>query len=440
MESELQNGVRLRIAKPEDIENLAAFNGRIHEEPGEEGKIVAWTTDLMKGPHPTTNLEDFLIVETEEGEIVSSTCIVPQVWLYEDIEIKVGRPELVGTDENWRKKGLVREQFKVLHEMSAKNGDLMQVITGIPWYYRMFGYTHAVDLGGSRLYDWNRPGNLAKIAVEDEKFEWRKATVDDIPFLMTFYAQHCKDYLLNTQRTAEQWAYELSGRSENSIYNKEFWLISKKDGTPVGYLGYVIWPVGITINELGCDASQSMREFGLYVTRAIYRHISKVIEDKKAAGEEPNINKRLILYFGQDHAIYRALGNQTGKQTNSYAWFIRIPDIPAFLKQIQPVLERRLANSVMVGHSGAFKINLYEEKLELVFEDGKISEMRPYETKIMQGGDMVCTRPEFVQLICGHRSFQELNHMRVDCNGNAEAFVLMDILFPKIPSHPLGIT
>ncbi len=440
MKSELQNGVRLRIATTEDIENLAAFNGRIHEEPGEEGKIVAWTADLMNGSHPTTQLEDFLIVETEEGEIVSSTCLVPQVWLYEDVEIKVGRPELVGTDEKWRKKGLVREQFKVLHEMSAKNGDLMQVITGIPWYYRMFGYTHAVDLGGSRLYDWNRPGNLRKIAIEDEKFEWRRPTSADIPFLQTYYAQHGKDYLLNSQRSAEQWEYELNGRSDNSIYNKEFWLITKKDGIPVGYLGYVIWPVGVTINELGCEPTQSMREFGLYATRAIHRHISQIIEDKKTAGEESNINKRLILYFGQDHAIYRALGNQAGKQTNSYAWYIRIPDIPAFLKQIQPVLERRLAKSVMVGHSGPFKINMYEEKLELVFENGKITEMRPYETKIMQGGDMVCTRPEFIQLICGHRSFQELNHVRVDCNGNAEAFVLMDILFPKIPSHPMGVT
>ncbi len=440
MKSELQNGLRLRIATPSDIEAVAAFNGRIHEEPGEEGKIVAWTADLMGGSHPTTKAKDFLIVETEAGEIVSSTCLVPQVWRYEDVEINVGRPELVGTDEAWRKKGLVREQFKVLHEMSARNGDLMQVITGIPWYYRLFGYSHALDLGGSRLFDWNRPGNSPKVAAEDEKFEWRPATEADIPYLQEFYGQHCKDYMLNSVRSAELWRFELTGRSENSIYNKNYWIISRKNGPPVGYLTYVIWPVGVTVNELGCAAGQSVREFGLYVTRAIHRHISQQIEESGESESKPKINKRLILYFGQNHALYHALGSQAGKQTASYAWYIRIPDIPSFLRKIRPVLERRLANSVMVGHSGTLKINLYEERIELVFENGKITEIRPFETKILQGGDMVCTRPEFIQLICCHRSFKELNHTHVDCNGNAEAFILMDILFPKKASHPMGIT
>ena len=189
MKSEIQNGLQLRQAGADDVEKVAAFNERIHTEPGVEGRIEAWTLDLMGGEHPTTEPKDFLIVETENGDIVSSCCSIPQVWFYEDIPFKVGRPELVGTLEEWRQQGLVREQFKVLHSLSEKNGELMQVITGIPWIYRLFEYSHALDLGGSRLFDWGRPGNLEKIDPEKETYRWRPATSDDIPLLPKVHLQ-----------------------------------------------------------------------------------------------------------------------------------------------------------------------------------------------------------------------------------------------------------
>ena len=115
-------------------------------------RVAAWTHDLLTRPHPTLRPDDFTIVEeTATGRIVSSLNLIPQTWSYEGIEFGVGRPELVGTLPEFRNRGLVRLQFEEIHKWSAERGDMVQAITGIPYYYRLFGYEMALDLAGRRF-------------------------------------------------------------------------------------------------------------------------------------------------------------------------------------------------------------------------------------------------------------------------------------------------
>jgi hypothetical protein len=71
---------------------------------------------------------------------------------------------------------------------------MVQAITGIPWYYRLFGYEMALDLGSERLFFWNRPGNAK--TVEEETYRLRPATVGDIPLLTELYTIHCDGSLI----------------------------------------------------------------------------------------------------------------------------------------------------------------------------------------------------------------------------------------------------
>jgi GNAT superfamily N-acetyltransferase len=138
----LGNGLVLRLATPDDTEALAEFNTLIHLEEDEPRDFLRiWTRVLMSGDHPTTSAADFVVVEnTEEHKIVSTTCLIPQVWTYDGINFQVGRPELVGTDPAYRRQGLTRKIFDAIHALSAAYGHQVQVITGIPWFYRQFGY------------------------------------------------------------------------------------------------------------------------------------------------------------------------------------------------------------------------------------------------------------------------------------------------------------
>lgn len=58
----------------------------------------------------------------------------------------------------YRRRGLVRAQFDVIHQWSAARGQLVQVISGIPFYYCQFGYEMGLALSGGRGHrpavDW----------------------------------------------------------------------------------------------------------------------------------------------------------------------------------------------------------------------------------------------------------------------------------------------
>lgn len=138
---QFKDGLIMRRATLDDADRLAEFNGRIHgEDPQDARAVSTWVRDLLIGPHPTFQTGDFLIVEDPAaGKIVSSLCTISQTWTYDGIPFGVGRPELVGTDPDYRNRGLVRAQFDVIHEWSCQRNELIQVITGIPFYYRQFG-------------------------------------------------------------------------------------------------------------------------------------------------------------------------------------------------------------------------------------------------------------------------------------------------------------
>ena len=149
---DMSDGLVMRRSSAADTDRLAEFNGRIHGDDAEDAAAVAaWTRDLLRNPPPAFSPNDFVIVEDPStGEIISSLNLISQTWTYEGIPFGVGRPELVGTKPDYRGRGLVRAQFEVIHEWSRQRGELVQAITGIPYFYRQFGYEMGLDLGGGR--------------------------------------------------------------------------------------------------------------------------------------------------------------------------------------------------------------------------------------------------------------------------------------------------
>src|SRR6266516_3709814 len=223
---DLGNGLIMRRSTPEDAEALAEFNGKIHGENEQDAqRVAAWTRDLLIRPHPTLKPNDFTIVEeTSTGRIVSSLNLIPQTWSYEGIEFGVGRPELVGTAPEFRNRGLVRAQFEEVHKWSAERGHMVQAITGIPYYYRLFGYEMALDLGGRRVgFESNvpkltpAPAGGAGQDGNQEPYHIRPATDADLGFVTEVYAYAIRRYAIACVRTPEIFKYELDGQSENNV-------------------------------------------------------------------------------------------------------------------------------------------------------------------------------------------------------------------------------
>lgn len=436
MPKQLPGGLLLRWATQGDVDELAAFNLAQHsDDPDEPEQFLAyWTRDLMSGIHPTTSVDDFtVVVDPNDGNrIVSSLCTISQTWSYEGIPVPVGRPELVATHPDYRRRGLVREQMAIIHAKSALRGEIMNVITGIPWYYRQFGYEMAVEIGGTRRFAWTRPGN--DIAVTPEPYTMRLATADDIPTLDKLAQWQDGQTLLTRVRSEAEWTYEIVEAHPESAAHWGYELITLPDGTPVGYISLETWDDTFDIQEIGVAAGHSWREVALFLSRELRRRADEMNETRS----KPIANVAFIL--GSTHPVYDALGNQLEQPTRPYSYYVRVPDIPGFLRHIQPVLERRVAGSVLAGFTGSLKINLYREQFELVWANGMLSEIRLYEEKELGEGDVRFPDLTFLQILFGHRSYEELHRAFTDCYASGvQARLLTEILFPKKPSHVLPL-
>ena len=126
MQQQLDGGLILRSLSEgiaSDAEGLPDFYVRIFTESGEEDAVTLgpWTRDLIADTHPTVTDDDiWVVVDPAAGDkIVSALLLIPQTWRYDDIEFGVGRVELVATDKEYRRRGLVRKLMDVAHQRSA---------------------------------------------------------------------------------------------------------------------------------------------------------------------------------------------------------------------------------------------------------------------------------------------------------------------------------
>lgn len=430
----LGNGLVLRWGRSGDIEPLAEFNGRIHSSTSEPDLYVAnWTRDLMDGKHPTTQAHDFLVVidETRSGKIVSSLNLISHTWSYGGIPFQVGRPEAVGTDPDYRRRGLVRTEFEVIHALSASRGEMVQVITGIPYYYRQFGYGMSLDLSGARRLEFHAVPKLENGA--QESFRLRPATNEDIPALAELYAIHCSSSLVSRIRDNTEWRYEISMTEEQSLSHHSFYIVEAVDGNVAGYCEAIPGSpqpnMPFSIRELAARPGFSLRAVSQFVARA-FKAIAEEINRDRA---EPMV--ALSFNFGESHPAYLALGNIFSKTVPPYAFYVRVPDLARFLMHIRAVLEKRLVDSVMENHTGALRLNFYSHQLSLNFEQGRLKEAVPFKAASYQEGDALFPDYTFLDLLFGRRSLEELRYIYPDCYAaNTRAGVLLDILFPRKPS------
>ena len=432
---ELGDGLILRHGSPEDADALCAFNARIHGDDEEDGKrVAAWTRDLISRPHPTLKPDDFTIVEeAATGKIVSSLNLIPQTWTYEGIEFGVGRPELVGTDSNYRGKGLVRIQFDEVHKWCEERGLMVQAITGIPYFYRQFGYEFALDLGGRRF-----GFNVPKLKDgEAEKFRFRPAEERDIPFLLEVYAHGRNCSMVSSKWTTELCRYQLFGRSSESVYKAEYRVIEHiESGEPVGFIAYPprLGMTGVNMYEYELQPGISWLE----VTPAVTRYLWEVGQEFAKIENKPSTTFGFIL--GAQHPSYEVMGDRLPNVVDPYAWYLRLPDVTGFLNHIKPVLDKRLAESVVCGHSGEFLIGMFPKGIKLTLEHGRIAGIEPWKLDHAEHGNAGFPALTFLQILFGYRSFDELKHAFPDCWWDDYGTrAVIHALFPKKNSGPLGV-
>lgn len=433
---DLGDRLLLRWANEDDIDELAQFNIKIHSSDSRSPQLWLgnWTRDLMTGTHPTTKASDFTVVvdQNKGSKIVSSLNLISQTWTYDGIPFPVGRIELVGTDPDYRRRGLVRRQMEVIHDLSSKKDELIQAITGIPWYYRQFGYEMALNLSGGRNYYWNHyEGNKTP---QDQKYSLRPAVEDDIPLLDHLYSIHCAQSMITCARETTDWKYGITTADKESPGAFRCQIVEDSDGKVAAYAEIRQLGTGYIVREFGVHERESWYEIGHFLVQKLKSEAEILNKDR----DEPITN----VYFnlGEDHPIYQALEKKLGSPSKPYAWYIRVPNLALFLEHISTVFEKRLASSVMAKYSGNLNLNFYKYALGLKFEQGKFLGASPYKAETWEDADAAFPDLTFYQLLFGYRSFDELDYAFADCIAvKDDTAVLLNCLFPRRPSDVSGL-
>jgi hypothetical protein len=231
-------------------------------------------------------------------------------------------------------------------------------------------------------------------------------------------------------RTPQIFKYELSGQSEKNVNRLETYIIEDADasGESVGYFQHAQW-LGMTgINVRWYELKPGVS--WLAVTPGVVRHLWT--KGQEYAKRDGRTCTSFGFVLGAQHPAYQALGKNLPTVIDPYAWYLRAPNLPGFLNHIRPALEKRLAESIAVGHSREIKISFYRDGLRLVIEKGRFTTIEAWKPSPEDGGMIAFPGLTFLQVLFGYRSYDELHGSFADCWCDSEEVrALVNILFPK---------
>jgi len=420
----------LRWSTEKDTEGLARLSAeafRDEEADPPNTYFGHWIEDLMSGRHPLAEPGDFALVEdTATGEIVACAVLMRQTWEYDGIAFPVGRPEAVATKLAYRNRGLIRAIFELLHARCDARGDLAVGITGIYYYYRQFGYEYALDLGGSHRIAMNAIPALA--ADTTEPYTLRAATLDDLPRVMALYDRDRAHALISAVIDEPTWRWIIAGMHPETDENWLTQLILDGGQRVVGYVLTARARYGSQFGLRGLAVDE-----GVAMT-AVLPSVLRALAAQAAVMRAPHPRTQpatvIGLGLGRVHPAYDALPPSAPVLTlPPYSWYVRVADLPAFVRHIAPALERRLAGSIIVGYTGEVKLSFYRGGLRLIFESGRLATAEAWTPGAWDAGNAGFPPLVFLQLLFGHLSLAALQAIYPDIWVNDAVRPLLESLF-----------
>jgi hypothetical protein len=276
---------------------------------------------------------------------------------------------------------------------------------------------------------------------EEEPYKIRPAEKGDLPLITRLYKQGARRNYISCVRDEDIWAYELNGRSKDSINRCEFRIIETPKGKAVGFIAHAPDIRGTAMQLFWYDLVEGIS--WLDVTPGVIRYLG---ETGEAYAKEKEDGKFQSFYFalGAEHPAYGVIPYRLPRVNPPYAWYLRVVDIPDFLRHIGPVLEDRIKQSYITGHTGELWLSFYAEGVKMFFEKGKVKSVEPWESPDTEGEAMAAFPGlTFLQLLFGYRSFDELKASFPDCfdmaSRHQETIVVLRTLFPKKASDVWGL-
>lgn len=424
----LDDTLILRTATSDDVDKVAEFNSVVMAEPPEfrpEVEVGEWTRDLFDGVNQNVGPSDFTVVEdTSTGEIVSSIALISQIWNIGGVDTPMGMPEIVGTHPDYRRRGLIRRQFELMHEWSVERGHLFGAVMGIPYYYKQFGYEYALDAWSGRATSRSMLTGIVEKEASPP-FTVREATQSDLPFIVECENFSTQRLFVKATRDAQVYEREMFNRRAGSAtyYRTR---ILEREGTPVGYYEYHVTPKNDLLRVDAFEVSSAANWFD--ATTSMLVDLKSLAYGIKSDTGEPC--EKIEFSIGSEHPAFKMFDKQFGAEINPYAWVIRVPDVAKIVSHLSPSIERRLAKSDLRGWSGDLKMSFYTSGLHMAFDNGAIKDVS--NTGPIERHEANAHYPDrtFTKALFGQFSYSQLREIYTDCYADKQVHsVLQDILW-----------
>lgn len=370
--------------------------------------------------HPNTGSDNLLFVEDgKSGEVVSYLSWIPWIWRVAGVDIPSAEISGNLTLKPYRHRGLVKEQIALFKQLMEERGCLLSQINGIPYFYRQFGYEYALPMeGGCRLDTGLVPD------FSDSAYSFRRATHDDIHFLIQLYSSATQDLAIHSVRSKTIWNYLLT-YTNGRIIDREYWLIQNELRQVVGYFGVMQRPdhKALSVSEI------SYLDFDISLA---------AIDFLKGLAQERNEGE--ILFNLPDDSTLMQVARWLGAEENGiYPWQIYIPDIAAFLRAIAPAFEERIARSQFAKLSRDVRICLFRRTIVLRFDRGKLIDIDNIGFTNWEDEPILFPPSSIVPLVLGDRSAEELKSLYPDIYISSDHEHLVNVLFPRMTSFIYSI-
>ncbi|MET7951954.1 GNAT family N-acetyltransferase [Micromonospora sp. NPDC005324] len=396
--------------------------------------IAAWVEDLLDG-HPSVAPDDFLVAEdTATGRPVASLVGLRQNWSLAGVPLPVAQVELVGTAPEHRGNRLTEHLFAALHHRYALDGVPVQMIEGIPYFYRRLGYDYALANDGA----CSMPSSALPGASQDRSdnriagMTVRPGTVADADALADIDRRLADGNALVCPRDATVWRYEITGRRPADLARRVVAVLAH-DAEVLGYLvhGARLSATG----ELVVVAAACQRPVDWPRAAAVmHAHLGHVGRQYEASAGQPFTAVRPIL--DPEHPLAR-LG-PPGVPRRPRGWYVRIGDLVELLARLLPLLRERWRAADLRWHEPALTIDTYGRAARLEFTDGELSAVT-----VLRGAVSPATDPGthaaippggLLHLALGHRTLPDVLDAWPDCllrDRVTEQF--LTAAFPRVP-------
>ncbi len=385
----------LRTATERDLDQIAALL-TARGEPADADDLRLVVND------PDEGIDAVMVVVDGERVVSTATLLREQVTIG-DVAVPTGQVELVATDRAHEGRGFVRLLMDEAHRRSAARGDLLQVMIGIPYFYRQFGYAYSMPIPlpwAVHTAPSARPGTTV-----------RPATLHDIPAMheLQTSAQAGADVRMPHSPACWRWVVQRSGSTQ---------LVAEADGRIIATARRTPPDDGTTLAEV---AGEPIGVEALIAASAPLGDVAVV--ERPATG----LHEHLARF-----------ARPPSDPDRRREWFYaRIESFALLLDHLRPVLLDRFRRSGIGGHHEVL-LSSWRSHVRFTIDDDAMSPVAtggPEQAPVWQGGSGV-PPDQLAPLVLGPLGAAGLEARHGDVLLGRQRD-LMETLFPPMTSDLL---